>query len=486
MEPNIIAHDIPPFEASLALFFDRASQLARVIERSVVEFAEELESTQEFAEVLRTASALERTKATSRWLTGQDKIVVGTFLRRSGVYLSLHGGETISATDVGRHLRSSLLQSRLEVTYLAPIELVHFAKDQLSFDRFTIRQFSVEELAALTQNGTRALFYPWAKLDLDVLKSYWFLVATNTIEVRPLLDLSEILDSRVRPSYTGFPQTIERGLFPLVLCDWVEQFGAPKTGAQPPKRDDGDGPVFPHVPFVLTLIDHCLHTPESAPDIGTLAREAYFDQDGNEMGDHPSWAFYFDESETARFEEKLREFSERLSLIDQHQPEWRFVFTALRFLTKATRTQDLEQLLWHITAIEAVLGQKSEGLTSLLKRRVGEIFGGSESDKREIRKRFNALYEFRSDLVHGNAELDDRRIVQRHLAESRDLARGVVAWATGLLAHAARTHPDGSQPIPSREDFLLLLDMTAKTRASVGGVLPGLPPKFPVIEDWLG
>ena len=184
-------------------------------------------------------------------------------------------------------------------------------------------------------------------------------------------------------------------------------------------------------------------------------------------------------------EERLREFSERLGDIDQHQPQWRFALTALGFLTKAMRTRGLEQLLWHITAIEAILGQKSDGLTSLLKRRIGAIFGGSESDMRGIRKRFSTLYEYRSDLVHGNAELDDRRIVQGHLAESRDLARGVVAWATGLLAHAARTHPAGRESIPSREDLLLLLDMTARSRSSVASLLPKLPPEFPAIERWL-
>ncbi len=485
MGTKIIAQDGLPFETSLALLFNRAKEIAQTLRIPVAEFAEQLESTPQFAQVLRSATALRRTKATSHWLTGQDKIVVGTFLRRSGVYFSLHAGETMSATDVGHRLRSSLVQSHIEVTYLAPIELIHLSKERLSFDRFRIQRFSAEELASLTQNDIRATFYTWTKLDLETLKDYWFLVATDTIEVRPLLDLSEILDTRVRLSYTGFPQGIERGLFPLALCDWVNQFSTSKTGARPGKREEGDEPVFPHIPFVLTLIDDFLHTPESAPDMGTLARESYFDPDGNEVGDHPSCVFYFDESETDRLEEKLREFSERLGHIDQNQIQWRFALTALGFLTKAMRTRGLEQLLWHITAIEAVLGQKSDGLTNLLKRRVGAIFGGSESDMREIRKRFNALYEFRSDLVHGNAELDDRRIVQGHLAESRDLARGIVAWATGLLAHAARTHAAEREPVPSREDLLLLLDMTARSRSSVANLLPKLPPEFPEIERWL-
>jgi hypothetical protein len=190
-----------------------------------------------------------------------------------------------------------------------------------------------------------------------------------------------------------------------------------------------------------------------------MLREPYFDEeDGEEIGERPLVVFFFDDAKTKELERYLKELSARLRLIEQHQPEWRFIYTALGFLTKAFRTKGVEQLLWHVTAIEAILGQKLEvGLTSKLKRRIAEVFGGEEHERRDFRKQFDRLYSFRSDLVHGNSELIDHEIMKGHLAESRDFARGVVAWATSFLAHVAATYPTGKHPIPTREDPQRLL-----------------------------
>jgi hypothetical protein len=69
------------------------------------------------------------------------------------------------------------------------------------------------------------------------------------------------------------------------------------------------------------------------------------------------------------------------------------------------------------------------GLTNTLKRRIAAVFGGPEDERKRLKKQFDKLYSFRSDLVHGNAKLGDREIMKGHLAESRDFARGVAAQA---------------------------------------------------------
>jgi hypothetical protein len=479
--------DAQPFEISLASFFDLAVETAcksRV--KSASDFAEALELTTEFMQVVQRAAALERTEALRHWISGEDRLAVATFLRQSGAYHSLYAGEPPSVMDIAGRFRSLLSQSHLNVTYLAPIELIQLSRDQLSLERFSIRRFNRAELAAITQNHIREAFYPWATLDLEFLEDYWFLVAKDIIPVRSPFDLTDIFDPRVKPLYTNYPQAIEKGLYPLVLYDWVDKFHPSKRGVRPIKREANDEPLYPSFPFVVVLSDYMLRAPEPAPDIKEMARDSYFDAAGEEGGDSPSVAFYFDEAGTKKFEEDLREFDARLRLIDRHQPEWRFVYTSLGFLTKAFRTNGLEQLLWHVTAIEAVLGQKLEtGLTSTLKRRIAEVFGRSADEKKSLKKRFDNLYAFRSDLVHGNAELSDKEIMKGHLAESRDFARGVVAWATGFLAYVAKNYPKETQPIPSREDLLLILDMETRTRSSVATLLQSLPPGFPPMENWL-
>jgi len=480
-------NDAQLFEISLASFFDLAVETAcKGRMNSASDFAEALELTTEFMQAVQTAAALERTETLRHWITGEDRYAVATFLRQSGAYLSLYAGELPSVSDIASRFGGLLLQSHLSVTYLAPIELIQLSREQLKLERFSIRRFSRAELAATTQNHIREAFYPWATLDLEFLEDYWFLVATDTIPVRSPFDLTDIFDSRVKPLYTNYPQAIEKGLYPLVLYDWVDKFHPSKRGVRPIKREANDDPLYPNFPFVVALSDYMLRAPEPAPDIKEMARDSYFDDAGEEGGDSPSVAFHFDEAGTQKFEEDLRELDARLRLIDQHQPEWRFVYTALGFLTKAFRTNGLEQLLWHITAIEAVLGQKLEtGLTNTLKRRIAEVFGRSADEKKRFKKQFDDLYAFRSDLVHGNAELSDKEIMKGHLAESRDFARGVVAWATGFLACVAKGYPAETQPIPSREDLLLILDMETRTRSSVATVLQGLPPGFPPMENWL-
>lgn len=480
-------NDAQPFEISLAILFDLAVETTRKSRmKSASDFAEALERTTEFMQVVQRAASLERTEALHHWISGEDRYAVATFLRQSGAYLSLYAGEPPSVAESAGRFRRLLLQSHLNVTYLAPIELIQLSRGQLRLERFSIRRFNRAELAATTQNHIREAFYPWATLNLEFLEDYWFLVAEDTIPVRSNFDLSAVFDSRVKPSYTNYPQAIEKGLYPLVLYDWVDKFHPSKRGVRPIKREAHDEPLYPNFPFVVALSDYMLKAPEPTPDLSEMARDSYFDADGEEGGNSPSVAFYFDEAGTKKFEDDLRELEARLHLIDQHQPEWRFVNTALGFLTKAFRTNGLEQLLWHVTAIEAVLGQKLEtGLTNTLKRRIAEVFGRSADEKKRFKKQFDDLYAFRSDLVHGNAELSDKEIMKGHLAESRDFARGVVAWATGFLAHVAKGYPAETQTIPSREDLLLVLDMETRTRSSVATLLQSLPPGFPPMENWL-
>ena len=61
----------------------------------------------------------------------------------------------------------------------------------------------------------------------------------------------------------------------------------------------------------------------------------------------------------------------------------------------------LEQLLWNITALEALLGEKNDDLTESLARRISTILGTTKKEKKKIKKQFKELYNFRCALVHG-------------------------------------------------------------------------------------
>jgi len=453
--------------------------------KPAAEFADALESTATFGALTRAASTLERTEALRHGLSGADRFELAAFLRRSGVYSCLHAGEFPKTMEVSARFQALLLQSHVNVTYMAPVELIQLARDRVEFEPFAIRQFSQSELAALTQNEIRKAFYPWAAVNLELLEDYWFLVATDTIPVRSAFDLGGVFETHVGPLYTSHPPALEKALYPLVLHDWVDQFHPVNPGARPAKREPHDAPIYPHIPFVLTLSESWLEAPKRAPATEELARDPQYDDEGEETSNRPCYAFYFDEAATNKLEDDLRQLATRLRLIERHQPAWRFMYTALGFLTKAFETKGVEQLLWHITAIEAILGQEEAGLTNALKRRIAEIFGRSAKEKKSFKKQFDDLYRFRSDLVHGNSELDDQKIMKGHLAESRDFARGVVAWATGFLAHLVKHNPMDTQPIPTRENLLLMLDMDAGERSAIASLLQNAPQGFPAMEDWL-
>jgi hypothetical protein len=310
-------------------------------------------------------------------------------------------------------------------------------------------------------------------------------VHETPVDVQPFFDLTHLMDPRVRISFTKHPGAIEKGLHHIALFEWAGNFGETRLGARPVKREESDSLFLPHVPFVLETSDSLIGQPRRGPDTADLAREPYYDNDGEVIGEKPVTAFYLDAKETEQFEGFLQKHSGLMTTIEPHKVHWMFLNTALGFLLKAFTTDDLEQLLWHITAIEAVLGQKVDsGLTKMLANRLVQIFGGTKNERADLRKRFEELYSFRSDLVHGNASLTDKKIMKGHLLEARDLARSTLVWMIGYLAHVAKHLPPGVEEPPSREHLLQLLDLDSQGRESFLNVLKGLPKEFPAVADW--
>src|ERR1035441_5315342 len=113
----------------------------------------------------------------------------------------------------------------------------------------------------------------------------------------------------------------------------------------------------------------------------------------------------FDEVETCQFQVTMLSYANMLLKIQQGPECGCFIDTALGFLLRGLLANGADQVLWNIAAIEAVFGEKVEGLVRLLKSRVSRVLGHNERERKEISKRFDALYAFRSDLVHGNAKL---------------------------------------------------------------------------------
>ena len=91
---------------------------------------------------------------------------------------------------------------------LAPMEFVQFPKRELKFSGFDIRKFDRNELDAIVGNDVNRVFYPYAVVDTDVLKEYWFVVVKarrRRYGVGGLLTISKEAMGWVSPKYSRFP-----------------------------------------------------------------------------------------------------------------------------------------------------------------------------------------------------------------------------------------------------------------------------------------
>jgi hypothetical protein len=187
--------------------------------------------------------------------------------------------------------------------------------------------------------------------------------------------------------------------------------------------------------------------------------------------------------ETALFTDFIQRTAKLLADLRAQQNDWQFVETALDYFIKAFFTPGLEQLLWHITTLEALLAEK--GVTERLARRIVLILEKNTDERETLRKRFKDLYAFRSDLAHGNQF--QMAIYTGHLSNARDLARRTLLWFLHYPNHIQNSIPESQvgKSIPSRDDILILLDMNQESRKRLSRFIERLPPGFPNVLGWV-
>jgi hypothetical protein len=132
---------------------------------------------------------------------------------------------------------------------------------------------------------------------------------------------------------------------------------------------------------------------------------------------------------------------------------FKYLYTAffINDLSKAT-----EQLLWHITTIEALLGEEGEGITSKLKHRLANILGKDyKGGRKKVKELFYKIYKMRCNLVHGRGYGEDISI--DYLYEARNLARKACIWFI-IYLNIIINKDCYKVAKPTREDILTLID----------------------------
>jgi hypothetical protein len=458
--------------------------------QQLVSLAEKAEGSSEFARLVQ-ATADEFSRDTSRRGSSKWRSHVQNFFRRSGVYQDTFAGTTLDTASVDPLYVDAFRRTEDKITYFAPLEFISFTEEQMNFGDFEIRRFSKDGLDRKLQQATHPAFYPWTAVDTRLLAQYWFLTCSENHRAPEPGRMFISLDFRVQPKYSRFPKPIETALKRLVLFPWG-------TVSQPlqPLRDFSalelwDAPSRFGVPFCIGISDSLIDRPTAMPDISVLVTVPWKDPvTGECLGERPLDGINLSEKPPYGHQKTNRDFVEFVGEANRilkdvcGLPGWHSIDIALDFLVKGFFSEGLEQLLWHITAVEAALGEKREqGLTKLLKSRVGLILGDSEEESKSSAKLFGKLYDFRSALVHGDERLTSNEANLAHLRQAGEIARCVTLWTVNYLRHIMVNRPASAV---SRDDVLAALDVNPQTRPAVATILSRLPPGFPQIPEWRG
>ncbi|MBI3895484.1 MAG: hypothetical protein HY313_06095 [Acidobacteria bacterium] len=446
---------------------------------------------------------LDLTQTTAQEFLGDQSDVleleVRNYFRLSGIYQVLFNDEPWERSEVFLNYEKAFTSKTYRVTHLAPIQLVDFSADLLDCGTFRIQRFSKEELDHILRNRVKRVFYPEAYVDLEKISHYWFICVTENVSVTGKLGMFTIfIPVGRKPALDSVALAIKH----LMLYTW-EPSGAILSIQREDQTvgfltQDGIVPPRPRFPLVISTWDSLIHWPQSCPDFSRLelkirgprilhegkVRETWMDLEIGAEGEAEAEFPLHEAEKTAQFAAVMKQVSKMLTEINARG--WNFMNTALDFLFKAFISDDKEGLLWSITAIEAVLGEKVDyGLTRLLRTRISRILASSPQEIREIKKRFNNLYEFRSNLVHGNTPFEEKSHLQYlYVNEAWEMARAVVLWMLGYLNHVAQHLPDGVAEVPSREDLLKVFDMDLERRRRTAKILQALPDSFPNVPEW--
>lgn len=383
------------------------------------------------------------------------------YFKRSRLYLDIINGKPVDIKDRFEELWSAFNKREVKKITIRPIDNVSFSRPLIDFGKFKIQRFSKDELNVLLEQEVCEAFYPYAVVDTEKLSSCWHII-TESMEQGSNDDLGNLgftlnVEDAFRVQRT-FP---DRTLQLLALFDWG-------NASEPPSPDKKDLDLW-HLglPFNHTVSNNLTDTPMAFPDLSGLALFpfTYFTQDGEEAEEeHPAFNIHLNESDIENLKMIIKNATVFLENIDLQKCEWEFFEIAMGSLAKAFFSNELEQFLWNIIALEALIGERRE-TTQNIRRRLCLIWGRRDKEKIDwIQKEFKELYDIRSALVHGSKFGEGKKeksIYFGHLRSARSCARKTVLRFISFLSHIHKEMEKAKIPLnkyPKQKDLLLLLD----------------------------
>ncbi len=413
------------------------------------------------------------------------RLSIGNFFRRSGFYLDVFNGSALDSAEYLQKYENAFTRDEIEHTIYAPLNYVEFSKRTIDIADFQLVRLSRAELDDLFSNRTRELFWPDRVIDSHLLQEFFFIRVKIKVPRRnsDSRDFVSNVDFSGRVSELGpaVDPRLEKILRILCLFPWENADSVRKASAD---SDDPFQPWFPcQIPFAIALDDDLLNVPCSAPNLALLATEPDYD---SSTGEERDWerkciATSFDEAETNEFVSRVSYIAQCYNLIDPLPTEWEFFGIATRFLTKAFIDDETEQLLWHIVAMDALLGTPNE--TKRLAKRIAAVLESDSSAREKVSQDFMVLYDIRSKAIHGKPPKKEARLI--HLRQARVIARRCTFFVLNCLANLKAECLRLGISLPSRDEIIRILDANPAELDRTKTLLEVMPAGFPHVQEWI-
>lgn len=366
-----------------------------------------------------------------RYGQGSYSFALYNILRSVGAPFGLPNAQRHLATtpeQAAAAIERSFTRSTTVRRHLCPLDLADDLPE-LRFGPARVAHMSADELGRLFAADKLARAFPGRKLNLHRLAQVpWLVVEEETVvdvrsQARATPALFVNLDGdlgEIHPHQGRFPQAVSDALFNLLLAEWEEWACYAEVnwrGFQ--------------IPWVYTVDEDLCVRPHFPPDPDTLTWEPWIVDDeyqGQIELERPTSLPLDDKAAGALL--KLDDF--RWHAVQQAQQTPLFITPVAHFLVQAFHEEGIDELLAHITTIEAALGLESDyqvprtdpfpkvRATKRLRARIAAIL-----DETAAADRFNTLFNLRSAFIHGRVGIGPISSEQR--IEARRLARRVSA-----------------------------------------------------------
>jgi hypothetical protein len=322
--------------------------------------------------------------------------------------------------------------------HLCPLDLADDLP-ALSFGSARVAAFSADDLASLFDAPRLARNFQSQPFEAKRLAQFHWLVVKEEIELdprpeartAPFMYMTFNRDfGEIDPHLGRFPPAVEAALFFLLLAPW-EKWST---------MQEVDWRGF-RVPWIHTVDDDLFIRPSPPPSADSLTFEPWIVQD--------HWG---EDVELERPTTLHLDSDAALGLALFTDSAWReleaaratslFETPVAHFLVRAFLADGMDEVMAHMTAIEAAVGlemdhkkwlrpkpdphKKVSSATERVAARVGAVLNDPSSVQA-----YKDLFELRSTFVHGRAGLQKVSTAQRVMARSlaREVARGLVDLA---------------------------------------------------------